>query len=46
VNGYEVRRMPWLTVEGTDEGTREGDLPEYERTERSVDDQLEALGYR
>jgi hypothetical protein len=42
----EVRRVPWVTVEATDEGTREGDLAAYEPAERDVDDQLAALGYR
>lgn len=41
-----VRHVPWLWVTATDEETREGDLSSYERTDRDVDDQLEALGYR
>jgi hypothetical protein len=42
----EVRQVPWVTVEGTDEGTREGDLSAYTEADRSVEDQLDALGYR
>jgi len=42
----EVRQVPWVTVEATDEGTREGDLSEYEPADRDVDEQLDALGYR
>ncbi|PSQ49580.1 hypothetical protein BRD19_03600 [Halobacteriales archaeon SW_7_65_23] len=42
----EVRQVPWVTVEATDEGTREGDLSAYEPADRDVSEQLDALGYR
>jgi hypothetical protein len=42
----EVRQVPWVTVEATDEGTREGNLSAYEPADRDVSEQLDALGYR
>jgi len=42
----QVRRVPWLTLSATDERTRDPDLEEYESTDRGIDAQLEALGYR
>jgi hypothetical protein len=42
----EVRRVPWATIEGTDKRTHESDLSAYTEATRSVEDQLDALGYR
>jgi len=43
VNG--VRRVPWVTATGTDEGTHEPEVVD-EYGDVSVDEQLEALGYK
>lgn len=42
----QVKFVPWVAVHGVDVGTRDGDLSAYRETDRDVDTQLEALGYR
>jgi len=42
----QVRRVPLVTLSASDERTREPDLSAYDRSDRDVDAQLDALGYR